>query len=170
MPFKTSYGAALGMPAINLTGVDTVRAVAIGTVMTGFDDVQGEGQFIYLPGVAACVLGDVVTYDLLPSAPTVTRALAAGGANTGLPIAVAIAAVPAGSFGWFQISGVAEVNVIAATAAGRAFLSATAGQLTSVAAAGAQLLNARISVAVGTPRAGVSYVTIARPSVQSQIT
>lgn len=170
MPFKTSYNAALGQPAFNLAGVDTTPRIAIGKIERGYDDLLGEAEFIYLPGVAGTLAGDHVTYDLLPGGPTSTRSTAAGQANSGLVSAIALAAVPAGSYGWYQISGVAVANVIAGTAVGRAFLSATAGSLTSTAAAGAQLLGARISSAVGTPAPGQAYVTLNRPAVQGQIT
>lgn len=170
MAFKTSYNAALGQPNFTLAAVDTVKAVAVGTIVKGYDDTLGEAEFIYLPGLAATVAGDMVAYDLNPAGPVTTRSLAATHANQGTPLAVAVAAVLLGQYGWYQISGVAAVNAIAATAAGRAFVSATAGQLTSVAAAGAQIIGARISTAVGTPAAGQVYLTLNRPATQSQIT
>lgn len=170
MAFKTSYNAALGMPVITLAGVDTQPRVVVGTIVKGFDDLLGEGEFIYLPGVAGTVGGDMVTYDLLPGGQATTRATAGNAANTGLPVAVAVAAVPALSYGWYQISGAAALNVIAATAVGRLFASATAGQGTSVAANGSQVLGAKLSSAVGTPAAGQSYVTLMRPFMQGQIT
>lgn len=169
MPFKTSYNSALGMPSINLAGVDTVARVAIGTIVKGFDDLMGEAEFMYLPGVAGTLAGDHVLFDLAPGAATTTRSTTAN-ANAGQPSAVAVAAVPAGSFGWYQISGVAVVNVIAGTAVGRPFLSATAGSLSSTAAAGSHLIGARLSTAIGVPAAGQAYLTLTRPAVQGQIT
>jgi hypothetical protein len=171
MTFKTSYNAGLGQPVIALAGVDTVQRVALGTILKGFDDVLGEGEFIYLPGVAASAAADVVTYDLAPGAVNVVRALSGTHANSGRAIAVAVAAVPAGSYGWYQISGCAIVGALAGTAAGgKVFLTATAGQISSTAIAGAQLLGAYVSTAVGTPAALQAYVTLNRPSTQAQIT
>jgi hypothetical protein len=169
MPFKTSYNAALGQPAFNFAGVDNVARVAIGRIEKGFDDLLGEGEFIYLPGAAGVLAGDHVLFDLAPGASTVTRSTT-GNANSGQPSAIAVAAVPAGSFGWYQVSGCAVVNVIGGTAVGRAFLSATAGQLSSTATGGSQLVGARISSAVGVPAAGQAYITLTRPAVQGQIT
>ncbi len=169
MPYKTSYNAALGQPAIALGGIDIVARVAIGRIEKGFDDLLGEGEFIYLPGTAGLLAGDHVVYDMLPGAASVTRSSSAN-ANAGQPSAVAVGAVPAGSFGWFQISGVAPVNVAAGSVAGRAFLSATAGQLTSTQANGVGLLSARLSSAAGSPAPGQAYFTLNRPTVQGQIT
>ena len=163
--------SGLGMQAFSLAAVDTVRNEPIGTVCRGFEDVLNvEGEFIYLPGAAGVVAGDVVAYDLLPRGAFVTRATNAAFVNSAQPLAVALTAIPAGSFGWYQISGVATVNVTAASAAGRMFLTATAGQVNSAALAGSAVLGARLSTAIGVPGVGQSYATITRPSVQSQIT
>ncbi len=170
MVWKTSYNSGLGQPAFTLSAVDAVKAVAVGTIIRAYDDLFGEGEFIYLPGAAGVIAGDVVTYDLNPAAPAITESLVATHANQGVPLAVALVAVPALSYGWFQISGVAIVNVTAASAAGRPFLTATAGQLNSAVVAGSQIIGARLSTAIATPAAGQSYLTINRPAVQTQIT
>ena len=168
---KISYGGALGQQSFNVLDVDVVRKVAIGTTIRGYSDTFGEGTFIYLPGAAGVVAGDLVAYDMLPSNPTVTRLIAGAGVNnSGRPVAVALTAIPAGQFGWYQIRGVAVVNAIVGTAVGNLFASGTTGSATSVAAAGAQILGARISSAVGTPSAGRSFITINTPCMQSQIT
>lgn len=169
MAFKTSTNSALGVPAIALYGVDSIARLPIGTIARGVDDVLGEAEFMYLPGSAGVIAGDVVVVDLSPGAASVGRAQAGTHNNLGMPLAVAVAATPAGSFGWFQISGCAIANVTAGTAAGRMFLTDTAGSVTSGATAGAQVISGRISSAVGTPAAGQSYVTINRPCVQTQI-
>lgn len=170
MTFKTASNAALGISAFVLAAVDVVAKVPVGTITKAYDDTLGEAEFIYLPGVANTVAGDTIVYDLLPGGQAITRATAAAQVNSGQPVAVALVAVPAGSFGWFQISGVAVVNVTAASAAGKAFLTATASQLNSAATAGCQVLGARLSSAIGTPAAGQAYATINRPYVQGQIT
>lgn len=170
MVWKTSYNSGLGQQALSLAAVDVTPKVAIGTILKAFDDVFGEGEFIYLPGLTAALAGDAVTYDLLPGSQAIVRALTGTHANTGVPIAIALVAVPTGSYGWFQISGVGIVNVSAGAVAGRPFITATAGQLFSTAAAGTQVLNARLSSAIATPAAGQAYLTMNRPFVQGQIT
>jgi hypothetical protein len=170
MTFKTANNAALGITAFILAAVDVTAKVPVGTIAKAFDDTLGEAEFIYLPGVAGVVAGDTIVYDLLPGGQSVTRTTSGAQANSGQPAAIALVAVPAGSYGWFQISGVAVVNVTAASAAGKAFLTATAGSLNSAAVAGSQLLGVRLSSAIGTPAAGQAYATLNRPAVQSQIT
>jgi hypothetical protein len=170
MTFKTASNAALGVTAFILAAVDVTPKVPIGTIAKAFDDTLGEAEFIYLPGVANTVGGDLIVYDLLPAGQTITRTTAAAQVNSGQPAAVALVAVPAGSYGWFQISGIAIVNATAASAAGKCFLTATAGSVGNTAVAGDQVLGARLSSAVGTPAADRSYATINRPYVQGQIT
>ena len=119
---------------VGLTPVNTVddeQKFPIGTIANALDDGYGEGTFIYLPGVASTVAGDVVAYDT--DAPSTTRTVAA----TRGPLAVAMAAVVAGKYGWYQVRGAALVNVAAAVAAGTpAYLTATAGNVDDATAAG----------------------------------
>lgn len=170
MTFKTSYMSAVGMVALTAAAVDVTAKVPVGTLIKAYDDTQGEAEFIYLPGVANCVAGDVVVYDLAPGAQAINRLQNNTFNNTGRPVAVALQAVGAASFGWFQISGVAIANVVAGTVAGVCMATATLGQVGNTADAGDQIIGARISTAVGTPAAGQSYVTLNRPSMQTQIT
>jgi hypothetical protein len=134
------------------------------------DDTLQSAEFVYMPGVNGLLAGDVVVLDLTPGAQQVIRHTSVTYKNSGRPLAVAIGAPQAGQYGWFQISGVAIANVVAGTAVGAAYGSATAGALSSTAAAGDQILSARILTAIGTPAAGQSYVQINGPCVQSQIT
>lgn len=173
MGFKTGPNAALGVPAITGTPAgtpDTSPVVPVGTIVTMVDEVQGPAEFIYLPGVAALAANDLVVYDLLPGSVSVARAVNNTFANSGRSVAVAVAALTAAQYGWYQISGVAIVNAVAGTVAGVAMNTVTTGQVGNAADAGDQILNARISSAVGTPAAGKAYMTLNRPFIQGQIT
>lgn len=171
MAFRTSYNSALGMALALVVGEpDTENTIGIGTIIKAYDPLLGEGEFIYLPGVADTVAGDMVTYDLNPAGPVTARA-GTGDANSGAPVAFASAAIGAGQFGWYQIGGVAVANVAAGFAAGGSvFATANAGIVDDAAVAGAQVLGAIGSSAIGTPAAGKAYLTISRPFLQGQIT
>lgn len=172
MAWKTASNPALGLANFNPVVVDTTAVTPVGTIACAYDDVYGMGEFIYLPGVAATVSGDLVHYDLSPVGVVTTRAVSAAGVtNSGRPLAVALGAVLAGQFGWYQIAGVAIVNVAAGAVAGVAGLTgANAGSLTSTLSAGNQVLGARLSSAIGVPAAGKAYYTMNRPCMQGQIT
>lgn len=170
MAWKPDKNAALGLPQALPTTIDPVAVVPVGTMALWFEDTLGPAELIYLPGVAALTANDVVEYDLTPGAQLIVRHSNATASNSGRPIAVALAPVLAGQFGWFQISGVAVVNATAASAVGAVNATATAGSVNSAADAGDQILNARLTTAVGTPAAGKAYMTMQRPFVQGQIT
>ena len=154
MVFKTSYNSALGVPVIGQ--VDATELYPIGTVIKGFDETQGEGEFIYLPGAANVAEGSCVVYDLLPSAPAIALADTdtAAQLHSGRPIAWAMGAIVADKFGWFQISGLVKAAGIAGGAAGIAHLTATAGAVDDTDIAGGQIAGAYISSAIDTPSAG----------------
>lgn len=168
MAWKPGANSPLGLSVPG--NVDAAATVQVGTIAKFYDDTQGEGEFIYLPGVANTVAGDLVEYDLAPGAQATVRHSNATASNSGRPLAVATAAIVAAKFGWYQIAGVAIINTVAAQAAGVMMASATAGAVANGADAGDQILNARLSTATGTPAAGQAYATIQRPFVQGQIT
>jgi hypothetical protein len=167
--WKSGVNAPLGYPVPG--NVDASALVPVGTIAKFFDETQGEGEFIYLPGVAATVAGDCVDYDLAPGAQVTVRHTNATGSNSGRPVAWATAAVVANKYGWYQIGGVVIANVAAGFAAGsKIFSTATAGVVDDGADAGDQIIGAYGSTAITVPAAGQAYVTINRPSMQTQIT
>lgn len=168
MVWKSGANSPLGYPVPG--NVDATAVVAVGTTAKFYDDTQGEGEFIYLPGVAFTVAGDAVEYDLAPGAQVTVRHSNATASNSGRSVAFATAAIVAGTWGWYQIGGLVIANTVAGTVAGAAMGTATVGSIGNTVDAGDQILNARISTAVGTPAAGKSYATINRPFVQGQIT
>lgn len=127
---------------------------------------QGEGEFVYLKGVAATAAGDVVEYD--NNAGTTTRW--AGTANKGKPLAVAMSANVANQFGWYQVEGLSVANISGVVAAGdSAYWQATA-TISSTAVAGKQLMGAIAVSANGVPSAGKALYQLTAPHGQGQIT
>jgi hypothetical protein len=154
-----------------IANTETVAKHQLGTRVWANDPVYGEGEFIYLKGVASTVVGSVVTWDgATTGTPTYQTALAPATANLGQPLAVAMSANVAGQFGWYQTSGnaVMATNGTLAAGPGKVFL-AGAGQVTSTQAAGTQIVSARNCTATGTPAANQAVVQIERPSAQGQI-
>jgi hypothetical protein len=128
MPYAFQDGL-IGLPGMR--AVDTApRSPAIPGMLThAVHAVNGGGEFVYLQGVANVVTGSLVTYD--QSGGT---ALAVATAH-GSPVAVAMAAIGAGQYGWFQVAGRAYIAKTATAAAvGQGVgVSATAGQGDAVA-------------------------------------
>jgi len=159
----------IGLPAIGSIG--TTQQQPGGTIRRAVDPTYGEGEFIYLQGVASTVLGSLVTWSGVTSgAPTFQTALVANTANQAVPVAVATAAIGAGQWGWYQISGTAIVANNGTFAAAGPMYIVAAGTITSVAAAGKQIVNAYGLSATGTPAANQNLAVLMRPFAQGAIT
>lgn len=149
----------------------TVQNHPVGAIISAYDPNYGDGEFIYLPGVASTIVGSVVTWaGLTGNYPSYQTALAPSTANLGQPLAVAMSANVAGQYGWYQITGTAVVSENATFVANAPVFLAGAGQLTTAVAAGKQMLNARSVAADGTPSAGLGLVEMERPFAEGQIT
>jgi len=86
-----------------LTDVDSTARFDIGT-----RHEDGDGNiFVYLQGIVGTVAGDWVTYYITSTAVAVTARLVASAKGL---VAIAMAAIGADKFGWYQIAG---HNVIA---------------------------------------------------------
>lgn len=170
--WKSARNSALGFPAVLAAQVDTTKRVPLGTIIKMQDETQGEGEFIYLPGAASVVEGCAVIFDPTPGAEVVAILDSDLHLNKGWPVAVAAIAIPALSFGWYQIGGIAKTVAVAGCAAGRAFADPTnlTGAIDDTAIAGCQILNARLLTAVGVPAANFAYTYLNRPFIQGQIT
>lgn len=184
MTYKIIENATGFMPIANTdTGYTTIPSsgsatgptppMTLGMIVKAVDPVYGAGEFILLKGVASTVAGSVVVWSGVNSTANQTyqTALAPATANLAQPLAVAMSANLAATWGWYQISGNAVVATNGTLAAGPApVYLAGAGQLTSTPAAGKQVENAINVSATGTPSAGFAIVNIDRPFAQGSIT
>jgi predicted RecA/RadA family phage recombinase len=130
------------------------------------DPVAGGGEFIYLQGAAGTVRGSLVTYNSLTGATV----LAATGAKGGSPVAVAMAAIGAGQWGWYMITGdalIAKLSGVALTLGAACGVSATPGQVTTSAGGSATIgaLTAAVIDAAALATDTVVHVNISRAEV-----
>lgn len=139
----------------------TTQSHVIGTRVRAYDETYGEGEFIYLKGVASTVVGDLVVYD--EKANTTTRAVAGSRG----PAAVAMSANVASQYGWYQIAGSAVVKAGTVSANGNVYLTATAGTVDDAVVSGDKVDGARFKTADGTPSAGFAVMQIDRPSANA---
>lgn len=130
---------------------------ALGTIVRAKDSTYGEGEFIYLLGVGSTVVGSVVTYN----ATTWQTALAGTTAAQGDPVAVAMSANVASSYGWYQISGLAVVKKTAVKISPQVklYVSGTAGRLYATASAG-KLVHGAKSANLTTVASATSTVAV----------
>ena len=115
----------------------TTQQYPLGTIVRARDSAStalGEGEFIYLQGVASTTIGLMVTYNV-----SFLSALATSAVGLSNPHAVAMSACVADEFGWYQIGGLAVVSkantlsvaagAALASASGEAIAAATSNRL-----------------------------------------
>ncbi len=142
--------------------------MAAGMIVRAIDPTYGEGEFILLLGVASTIVGSLVRYN----AATFQTVLVTATAVQDTPVAVAMAANLATTWGWYQISGTA---VLAKTAVivlpnVAVYISATAGKVKALASAGLQVVACKSQLATTASASGTVLVTINRAHLQSQVT
>lgn len=158
MAFKSTE-RELGIQS--LTSTETVAQHALGKVVKGIDPVYGEGEFIYLQGVASTVVGDAVVFS---SAFATTRAVAASRGA----VAVALSANVASQYGWYQISGLAVVKAATVVANTACQLTATAGTLDDTTTSTNYIDGAVFKSADGTPSAGFAIAQLSYPTANGR--
>jgi len=143
----------------------------VGTIVRAEDPTLGQGEFIFLPGVASTVVGSLVTYNSNGSSSTTT--LAPNTANLGQPVAVAMAAnTSTTALSWYQIDGIATVkkSAVKINPAVSVWISSTAGRVQGTTASGKQILGAKtVNAATVASATSTVLVVLNRPHAQGQV-
>lgn len=139
---------------------DTTQNHALGKIVRAKDPTFGQGEFIYLKGVASTAIGSWVGYS--PALGTTVLAVA----NGNYPLAVAMVAnTTTTSYAWYQISGVAQALGLTSitTTSGFLWLTATAGSVDDASVIGDAVINARKTATVHVVGTFLDTYNIARP-------
>lgn len=154
-----------------IASTSTTQLHALGSEVTAVDTgstAYGVGKFIYLLGVASTVAGSIVSYN----ATTYQTTLLPNTANLNTPVAVAMSANVGSQYGWYQISGLAQIlkTAVAVNPQVPIYISGTAGKVKSTAASGKQIVNAK-SANLATVASGTSGITVLinRPHAQGAV-
>lgn len=121
------------------------RIPPLGTKCKAVDPTYGEGEFVFLKGVASTAVGDWVGYS--PTLGTSVRAIA----NGTYPLAVAMAVCDTTTkYGWYQIDGIAQANGLTSITHSSGFLAltGTAGSLDDASVIGDHVYQARKTTTV----------------------
>ena len=156
MPYQI-YSPA-GMQPIAVT--ETTQKHPLGLRVRAVDPVYGDGEFIYLLGVASTAVGSAVVYN----ADDYSTALLA--ANAIGPVAFAMSANVANQYGWYQIYGKAVGKVLTGFVDNaNVYGTATAGSVDDAIVAGDRVQNCKGASAIDTPSTGLAELEIAYPFV-----
>ena len=134
-----------------ITEVSATQKHPLGTIIQAKDPTYGQGEFIYLKGVASTSVGALVTYNV--SYQTALGTSAVGVSN---PFAVAMSANVASKYGWYQISGLA--------------IGSTAGSVSFAATAPFAVASGEMIAATTTNRLAGAVVAVANPSTTTLLT
>lgn len=144
-----------------ITEVSSTQKVPLGTIIQASDPTYGAGEFIYLKGVANTARGSWVTYATDDGATTLAVANAIG------PVAIAMAATVASTYGWYQISGKAVGKVLTGFADNaNCYLTSTDGSVDDTVVAGDYVYGAKGASAIDTPSTGLAEIEMSRPYVK----
>ena len=122
----------------------------------------GFGEFVYLKGLAATVVGTSVTYQY---GDYVTTLAVANGVGL---VAFAMSACVAGEYGWYQIKGLAVAEVLASFADDTmAYLTATPGELDDAIVVGDAVHTSYGYSDIDTPATGQALISIQYPFVSN---
>lgn len=141
-----------------IASTSTTQNHPLGTVVRAVDPTYGEGEFIYLLGVASTAVGSWVKY----MEDGYTTSLLA--ANDIGQVAVAMSANVASQYGWYQIRGKAIGKALAGYVDNAlVYATATVGSVDDAVVAGDRVKKALGASAVDTPSAGLAEFEIDRP-------
>ena len=151
----TPPGSATAIPTPPLT---------LGMIVEASDPTYGLGEFILLTGVASTAVGSVVTYN----ASTYQTALAPVGTNKPQAVAFAMSANLAGTWGWYQISGLAVAKKTSALAlASNAAVGVLTVGLIAATGTGKEVQGALTAAKATTPK--TVTLMISRPAMQGRV-
>lgn len=168
----TTSSPQLGLPLIAATVADNSSNSAagrapgpnLGTIVIASDPTYGNGEFIYLKGLAATAVGTWVTYNSDDYSTALLAANAIG------PVAVAMSANLAGFNGWYQIGGKAIGLCLAGFVDNaNVYSTATPGSVDDAVVAGDRIQNCKGASAIGTPSGSFAEFEIQRPFVNDAL-
>lgn len=152
-----------------IANTETTQLHPLGARAKAVDPTYGEGEFIYLLGVASTIVGSLVRWN----ATTYQTTLADGAAaqRKATPVAVAMSANVASQYGWYQTSGLAVIKKDAVTFPANApIFMGTSGRIKVLQSGGRQVLGATTAnLATVTSTTSTVVVAIDRPSMQAQV-
>lgn len=149
---------AIGFQAIDAT--ETTQLVPLGTRIRARHATYGEGEFIYLLGVASTVVGSVVLFSPDNYATSLATANDVG------KLGVAMSANVANQYGWYQIYGKGAAKVLTGFVDNAdCYLTATAGSVDDADVAGDYIRGMRGASAIDTPSTGLAEVELGYPEV-----
>lgn len=159
----------ISSPLLGSQPLDEISATQqhpLGTIIKARDPTYGEGEFIYLKGVANTVAGHFVFYD-----DSFQTALGTSALDAPRPLAVAVGACVASKYGWYQISGIAYAYKSGSLCLVKGGVFGVSSGAMIAAASGNRIMGAAVAVtaSVVSPAETYAYIMIQRPHAPSDL-
>jgi len=141
-----------------ITDVSTTQQHPLGFRVRALDQTYGEGEFVYVKGVASGAAALLAVYNPYTGVTALTAARSKGLCG------VMMAALVASTYGWLQVRGSAVVAVNGTVVAGATvYLSAGSGKVDDAVVTGDVVYGANFATADATPAANQAVVGLANP-------
>lgn len=144
-----------------ISDTSTTQLLTLGTRVRAVDTAStayGEGEFIYLKGVASTAVGSAVLFNQDDHSTSLLAANDIG------PVAFAMSANVASQYGWYQIYGKAVGKVLSGFADNaNCYATATAGSIDDAVVSGDRVKNCKGASAIDTPSTGLAELEIQYP-------
>lgn len=168
-----AYALTSPKPGVgDFASFDTTKRFPVGTVVSAYDPLYGEGDFIYLPGVASTAIGSLVNYDTNSTSGAGATALVDSDTAATMrgPVAVAMCAnILTTTWAWYQIRGAAVIKAGTVAANLPVYATATAGSVDDAVVANSKVDGATFKTADGTPSAGFAVVQLSFPCMNGNV-
>lgn len=149
----------LGLQPIAVT--DTVQNHPLGLIVEAYDPDYGNGEFIYLKGVASTVIGSWIVYNTDAWTTVLIVPDSIG------PVAVAMSANVASQYGWYQIGGEAYAKAADVADSAKVYIDTAPGVCDDAVVTGDRVTGAKWTSADATAT-GTATCMLARPFVTDQ--
>lgn len=148
-----------GLGGQPIASTDTTQNHPLGFRVRAYDATYGEGEFVYVKGVASGAVGLLATFNPYSGVTALT-----GARSKGL-VGVMMATLDASTkYGWLQVKGSAVAAVAGTVTAGATpYLTATAGKVDDAVVAGDVVYGANFATADGTPAANQAVLALSQP-------
>lgn len=147
-----------------IANTETTQKHPLGLRVRGIDPTYGEGEFIYLLGVASTAIGSAVVYNPDDYSTALLAPNAIG------PVAFAMSANVANQYGWYQIFGKAVGKVLTGFVDNaNVYGTATAGSVDDAIVAGDRVQNCKGASAIDNPSTGLAELEISYPFVNDAL-
>ena len=150
------------VPAQKITDTSTTANLPLGTRRRAVHATYGEGEFVYLKGVASTVVGSAVQIQQDDWSTALLTSSLKGDVGFAMSINVA------SQYGWYQIYGKAIAKVLSGFVDNAdVYATATAGSVDDAVVDGYMVHKARGASAIDTPSTGLAELEIAYPYVDA---